>query len=183
MDRGDELLHRRGLRPAGKPVRRASGHRLARRGRRRAGLAGMDRPGAESARGCRAQGSSDPVRAHHFDRVGRGASPVLLPGRLRRQGRTTRRSDPATKRLARPSAYGRAAGPHLEVRLSSFAPTVDPARADYDFLGGQPLDPAKRTARGDRSGPMTFPGRRGFNRVARRWGMANFRPLVNHARD
>lgn len=43
--------------------------------------------------------------------------------------------------------------------------------------------PPARTARGDRSGPTTFPGRRGFNPVARRWGMAKSRPIVIHAGD
>ena len=116
-------------------------------------------------------GSTPRQRASPADTtIRRMASPVPLPGRLRRQARTTCRSDQAPKRLARPSADGRAASPHLQLGFFFFALIVDPARADYDFLGGQPLDPAKRTARGDRSGPTTFPGRLGFNRVAEAGG-------------
>ena len=62
------------LRLAGKPVCRAPRQRFARRGRRRARLAGMDRSGAEPARGRRAPGAPDPVRAHGPEPAGRHRS-------------------------------------------------------------------------------------------------------------
>lgn len=47
------------------------GNGIARRGRRRARLAGMGRSAGEPARGCRAQGSPDPVREPSFGAAGR----------------------------------------------------------------------------------------------------------------
>ena len=77
----------------------------------------------ERVRSAAAAGSEPGERAGSPD--GESGS---LPRRFRRQARATCRSDQAGKRLARPSADGRAAKPPRSW-ASFFAPMVDPARA------------------------------------------------------